>query len=357
MSASRRRPALAAEQFCCPREGGGRHKSGSPRPPEVALARAAAPEARLDQRFEIAAGHRHVSQTFPDTDERAMILRTAVSRAGDWVNNEIHVVPKWDEASQRNRFSVVNENDQFRLSEWIDHAISASANGAGTIIWREAMVIRHFGRDYPVSDDARQAFFSGTPKSELSALARAVITEPLVDAGIDVTNIQQGSFFTGNAKRKVPGTVSFATPRELARLLFHIEQGRRVDAWSSLQMKKYMYLTKHRYRYSYAPELSNEAIFFKSGSFYSCRPEEGFKCDKYMGNKQNLMNSVATVEGRQSSDPRYIAVLMSNVLKFNSAWDHSRIAAATHQLVKTRRPQALKESASAKEVADSGKSD
>ena len=42
-----------------------------------------------------------------------MVLRTAVSRAGDWVNNEIHVVPKWDDAAQRNRFSVLNDNDVF----------------------------------------------------------------------------------------------------------------------------------------------------------------------------------------------------------------------------------------------------
>ena len=298
-----------------------------------------------------------LAQTFPDTDERAMVLKTAVSRAGDWVNNEIHIVPKWDDEAQRNRFSVLNENDRFRLSEWIDHAISASANGAGTIIWREAMAIRHFGRDYPGSEEARQAFFSSTPKSELTAIARAVITEPLIEAGIDLKNLQQGSFFTGNSKRKVPGTVSFATPRELARLLFRIEQGRLVDEWSSLQMKKYMYLTKRRYRYSYAPELNNQAIFFKSGSLYSCRPEENFKCAKYMGNYQNLMNSVAAVEGRQESDPRYIAVLMSNVLKFNSAWDHSRIAAATHELVRTGKPQVLKETATAKEVAESGKSD
>lgn len=305
----------------------------------------------------MAALFHELARVFPDTDERAMILRTAVSRAGDWVNNEIHVVPKWDDAVQRNRFSVLNENDRFRLSEWIDHAISASANGAGAIIWREAMAIRHFGRKYPASDEERQAFFDGTPKAELSAMARAVITEPLVEAGIDTANLQQGSFFTGNSKRKVPGTVSFATPRELARLLFRIEQGRLVDEWSSLQMKKYMYLTKRRYRYSYAPELNQQAVFFKSGSLYSCRPEEGFRCGKYMGNHQNLMNSVATVEGRQESDVRYIAVLMSNVLKFNSAWDHSRIAAATHELIKTRKPQALRETASEKEVAESGKSD
>ncbi len=298
-----------------------------------------------------------LAQAFPEPTERARILRTAMSRAGDWVNNEIHIVPKWNDREQRNRFSVLNENDEFLLSEWIDHAISASANGAGTIVWREAMLIKHFGSEYPATPAARDEFFRSTPRAELSAIARDVITAPLLEAGIDTTRLQQGSFFTGNSKRKVPGIVSFGTPRELARLLFRIEQGRLVDEWSSLEMKKYMYLTKRRYRYAYAPEVANKAVFFKSGSLYSCKPEEGFRCNKYMGNKQNLMNSVAIVEGRDATEPRYIATLMSDVLRFNSAWDHSRIAAATDALVATGQSQKLRETVSDKELADVGKSE
>ena len=72
-----------------------------------------------------------LANAFPDVDDRARILRTAVSKAGDWVNDEIHVVPKWDAAAERNRFSVLNPNDEFRLGEWIDHAISASARWSG----------------------------------------------------------------------------------------------------------------------------------------------------------------------------------------------------------------------------------
>lgn len=298
-----------------------------------------------------------LAEAFPDPADRQRVLKTAVSRAGSWVNDEIHIVPKWDAAARVNRFSVINSNDEFRLSEWLDHAISASANGAGAIIWREAMLVKHFGSDYPRSFEDSERFFNETKKSELSALARDVITAPLIKAGIDTSNLQQGSFFTGNAKRKVPGGMSFATPRELARLLFRIEQGRLVDEWSSLQMKKYMYMTKRRYRYVYAPELSRSAVFFKSGSLYSCRPEEGFRCGKYMGNKQNLMNSVTIVEGAQPGDPRYIATLMSDVKKVNSAWDHSRIAAATDEMIRTRQPQKLQEEASDKEMTEAGKSE
>lgn len=298
-----------------------------------------------------------LAEAFPDVEDRARVLRDSVSPAGDWVSNEIHKVPKWDATLQRNLYSVIKPEDSFRLSEWLDHAISASANGAGSIIWREAMLIRHFGSEYPKSFEESERFFRETPKSVLGALALAVVTEPLTAAGIDTANLQQGSFWTTNSKHKVPGTVSFATPRELARLAFRIEQGRLVDSWSSLQMKKYMYMTKRRYRYAYAPELSQDAVYFKSGSLYSCKPEEGFRCDKYMGNVRNMMNSVAIVEGRSESDPAYISTLMSNVLRFNSAWDHSRIAAAVHETIRTNQSQALRESASATEMIEAGKSE
>lgn len=298
-----------------------------------------------------------LSEAFPDVDDRARVLRESVSPAGRWVSNEIHKVPKWSDKEQRNNFSVINSGDQFRLSEWLDHAISASANGAGTIIWREAMLIRHFGAEYPKSFEESERFFRETRKSELAALAQAVIVEPLQKAGIDTSSLQQGSFWTSNSKQIVPGTISFATARELARLTLRIEEGRVVDPWSSLQMKKYMYLTKRRYRYSYAPELGKSAIFFKSGSLYSCQPEEGFRCDKYMGNVRNMMNSVAIVEGHEAAEPHYLVALMSNVLRFNSAWDHSRIAAAVHETIRTNVPQSLRENATATEIQDAGKSE
>jgi hypothetical protein len=298
-----------------------------------------------------------LAEAFPDPADRARVLRESESQAGAWVSDEIHKVPKWNATLRVNQYSVINPQDVFRLSEWLDHAISVSANGAGTIIWREAMLIREYGAAYPPSAEERARFFRETPRARLSEIARAVVTEPLVAAGIDTANLQQGSFWTGKSKAIVPGTVSFATPRELARLLFRMEQGRLVDEWSSLQMKKYMYLTKRRYRYSYAPELADSAVFFKSGSLYSCRPEEGFRCDKYMGNVQNLMNSVAIVESPGEHRTRYMVTLMSNVLRFNSAWDHSRIAAAVHETIRTNVPQELREKASDNEILDSGKSD
>jgi len=147
--------------------------------------------------------------------------------------------------------------------------------------------------------------------------------------------------------------LSYATPRTLAQLTFRMEQGRLVDPWSSLEMKRYLYMTKRRYRYAYAPELAGAAIYFKSGSFYVCRPEEGYRCGKYMGNAKNFMNVVTIVEWPGTST-RYLVALMSNVLKVNSAWDHARLAVAVDEAVRTRAAVRVREEGTEEEVRASG---
>lgn len=299
-----------------------------------------------------------LAEAFPNVADRERVLASTVVRAGDWVIGDEHAVPRFNADTHKNTSGRLRAEDEFRLSEWLDHAISVSANGAGSVIWREAMLIRHFGARYPVSAEEIEAFFRDTPKTQLTALAQAVSIEPLAAAGIKTENIRQGSFWTGNGKRKVPGPNSYATPRELARFMFRLEQGRLVDEWSSLEMKRYMYITKRRYRYVYAPELNQSATFFKSGSLYSCKAEEGFRCRAYQGNGRNFMNSVVTVE-TPARDPqsRYIVTLLSNVLKTNSAWDHSRIGAAIHELVQTRAPVQVREGATSTEIDSAGRSE
>jgi len=110
-------------------------------------------------------------------------------------------------------------------------------------------------------------------------------------------------------------------------------------------------MTKRRYRYIYAPELNTSAAFFKSGSLYSCVPEEGYRCARYMGNGRNFMNSVATIETPAGAPQTlYTVAMISNVLKFNSAWDHSRFAAAIHEMMTTRKIGEVREEATAGEI-------
>jgi hypothetical protein len=101
---------------------------------------------------------------------------------------------------------------------------------------------------------------------------------------------------------------------------------------SSLEIKRLIYFGRPRYRYASAPALSNAAVFFKSGSFFQCRPEPGFTCKAYAGNETNIMNSVAIVE---SGSRIYLVTLMSNILRTNSAVEHQRIAGLVEKLVQS----------------------
>ncbi|MFT7461178.1 MAG: hypothetical protein ACI909_003874 [Planctomycetota bacterium] len=299
-----------------------------------------------------------LARTFPEVNDRERVLRDSNIYAGNWVISDHHGVPKFSEQSGTNQSSIIETTDNFQLSEWMDHMISASANAAGSVVWREAMLLRKFGNAYPLSPEASEQFFNDTPKTQLGALSLQVINEPLLAAKLNHDNFRQGSFWTSTGQARIPGTRSFATARELARHLWRMEQGRLIDAWSSLEMKRYLYMTKRRYRYVYAPELAQSAVFFKSGSLYQCEKEEGFTCGKYMGNVRNMMNSVVVVESLPGAAQyyRYIVALMSNVLKINSAWDHSRLGAAIHEAVLTRGVVKVKEEGDRQNIQDAGKS-
>jgi hypothetical protein len=296
-----------------------------------------------------------LAKAYPDVGDREEILKNTQVLGQNWVISDSHTVPKFDPSIAKNRYSRVDPNDVFTLAEWIDHMISPSANAAASVVWREAMLLEHFSSKYPVSLEEANDFFKSTPKNELTILSQQVINQPLDDANINTKDIQQGSFFTNTGKQKVPGIISYATPRELARIVYRIEQGRLVDEWSSLEMKRFLYMTKRRYRYVYAPELHNAAVYFKSGSLYQCKPEENYTCGKYMGNARNFMNSVAIVEWNINEHTRYLISLMSNVLKSNSAWDHSRLAVAIDTAVRLRQSKVdVKESGSKEEISGAG---
>ncbi len=299
-----------------------------------------------------------LAEIYPNTDERQALLRNSLVTAGDWINVNEHEVPHYQSDTGRNRFGLVKESDQFSLSEWLDHMISPSANAAGSVVWRETFLLKHFANRYPPTEEERQNFFRQISRKNLSELALSVSDLPLEKAGFDLQQIRQGSFWTRDGKNKVAGGNSYATPLELARLLYRMEQGKLVDRWSSLEMKRYLYMTKRRYRYVYAPELKQAAVYFKSGSLYQCQAEEGFRCRKYMGNKTNRMNSVTLVESPPGAEKpyRYIVAMVSNVLKVNSAWDHSRLAAAIHEAVLTRASVKVQEEVDPQTVEEAGKS-
>jgi len=204
------------------------------------------------------------------------------------------------------------------------------------MVMRDAMLLRHFGTDYPVSEEQIHAFFEETPRGELTRLFQQTFWEPVTRNGLNLDQIRQGSFFTAQGKKNVAGGGnSYATARSLMRYLLKMEQGALVDEWSSRSLKRLLYMTERRIRYASSPALADSAVYFKSGSLYGCL--SGTSCGKYRGNRMNYMNSVAIVEQEVDGVKlHYIVIVISNVLRKNSAKDHQALGTEIHRLIKER---------------------
>ncbi len=266
-------------------------------------------------------------------EKRIEILKTRFTKAGKWAITNIHTVPFFDPETQKFFKRTVQEEDNFSLFEWADHMISVSSNAAASVVWKELILMRYFGKEYPVSIEKEKEFFAKTPKKELTKIAMAVVNEPLLEMGIEEKEWHLGSLFTSEAKRMVPGEGgSFATPFGFMQYLVALERGKIVDKESSLEIKRILYQTDRRIRYAQSPELKSAAVYFKSGSLYKCKPEQDFVCKKYMGNVENYMNSVAIVE--HSDGTTYMVTLMSNVLRKNSGTDHMYLASQIDKIIR-----------------------
>jgi hypothetical protein len=269
-----------------------------------------------------------------DFEGRLSVLRNTVVTADEFIASDHHVVPFWEAGQPRVRYRKIQIGDQASLWTFLDWMLSASSNAAASMVMRELMLLVHFGPAYPVSAVQIQQFFKTTPRKELSALLVRALQDPVVRNGLDLEQLRQGSFFTRQGKRLVPGTTSYANPQELLRWLIKLEQGKLVDAFSSREIKRLLYMTQRRIRYASSPALAKSAVYFKSGSLYKCTPEPDFKCRKYHGNVKNMLNSVAIIESPAADRQLfYMVVVMSNVLRKNSAVVHQTLATRIHRML------------------------
>jgi hypothetical protein len=275
-----------------------------------------------------------------DVEKRRQILRDTIVTADGFSHWDHHTIRIFDVATKKLTRRSLRDGDRGSLWEYLDWALSASSNSAAAMVMREVMLLRQYGRNYPPSELEIQRFFRETPRNELTDLFRRTFYEPITRNGLDPELLRQGSFFTAEGKRRVPGAgSSYGTAHELMRYILRMEQGRLVDEFSSREIKRLLYMTERRIRYASSPALKDAAVYFKSGSLYKCKEEEGFTCGQYRGNVRNYMNSVAIVEspaGNYHLD--YMVTLISNVLRKNSAVDHQTLATRIHRLIEAAHP-------------------
>ena len=281
-----------------------------------------------------------LADIYPDDIEaRKKILRETVITADNFIRVDHHTVRIFDPVSKRKVIRPLKIGDQGNLWEWLDWMLSASSNAAAATVMKQVMLLAHYGKNYPVGDDESIQFFNSTPRKELTELFMKTFIDPINRNGLDSESFRQGSFFTHYGKKKVSGTSSFGTARQLMLYSLRMEQGRLVDTFSSREIKRMLYMTERRIRYASSPALSESAVYFKSGSLYKCKPEPGFVCKKYHGNVRNYMNSVAIVEspaGENRLD--YMVTLLSNVLYKNSAVEHQTLGTRIHRVIEAIHP-------------------
>ncbi len=276
-----------------------------------------------------------LAKIYPDSfEERQELMRTRAVRGGKWAMTDSHTVPFYTPETGKFIKRTVNENDVFTLYEWLDHMLSVSNNGAASVCWRETVLMRAFGKDYPtLSESDADAYWKSTPKTELTQMALSVVNDPLRALDITSDEWRLGTFFTRGAGAFIPGAGgSTGTPLGLMKFMVAMERGLVVDTKSSLEVKRLLYMTDRRIRYASSPALKEAAVYFKSGSLYKCKPEEGYTCGKYKGNVDNFMNSVAIIEHPDGT--KYMVALMSNVLKKNSGSDHMELAGRIEKLIR-----------------------
>lgn len=255
--------------------------------------------------------------------------------ADGFAQSDHHTVRIFDVENRKLVRRTIQDGDQASVWEYLDWMLSVSSNSAAAMMMRDAMLLKHYGKEYPPSEEEIVRFFKETPSKEKTALFQQTFWEPVTRNGLDLKQLRQGSFFTRGGKNRVNGGGnSYGSSRSLMEYLLLMEQGKLVDEYSSRQLKRLIYMTERRIRYASAPALKDSAVYFKSGSLYSCKPEEGFKCGKYKGNKMNYMNSIAIVESPAGDYKlNYIVTLVSNVLRKNSAVAHQTLATRIQRLL------------------------
>ena len=262
-------------------------------------------------------------------------MKSKFVRSGKWGLYDEHTVPFFDPETKKLVKRRVQAGDIFSLYEWIDHMVSVSNNGAASIVWREAILIRVFGEKYPtITEEEAENYFKTTPKSELADIANSVVHDPLRSLGITEDEWRLGQLFTSGGTGYIPGKGgSIGSPRGMMKWMLALERGDLIDVESSLEIKRLLYMTDRRIRYASNASLKDAAVYFKSGSLYKCDRTTMPDCGKYMGNVQNFMNSVAIIEHEDGTT--YLVALMSNVLKKNSNIDHNTLAGRIDKIMRS----------------------
>lgn len=319
-----------------------------------------------------------LAKIYPTPALREELLKNTQITASSVILTDSHDVPFFDVERKRLRVRSLRKGDTGNFWEFLDWMFSPSSNAAASVMAEHLVLLSHFREEYPPTNAEFLAFLRETSAKERGAILREALDAPLIANGIDLAKLRQGRPFTWKGRERYPGGVpSKGNTKELLRLMMLMESGLLIDEWSSLTLKRLMYMTERRIRYASHPALNESAVYFKSGSLYSC---SSGGCGKYKGDRLNLLASLAIVETpnppviiqppavmetvtttdangnsvqqqveripepveqlpEKPFELRYAVVVHSNVLRKNSAVAHQTLAMRIHRILEKEHQQ------------------
>ena len=112
-----------------------------------------------------------LADAYPDdTARRSSVLKNTQVTADAFAHWDHHTIRLFDPPTNTLVRRPVKDGDTGSLWEWLDWMLSVSSNSAASMVMREAMLLRHFGTRYPVSNEEIERFFADTPRTEMTAV-------------------------------------------------------------------------------------------------------------------------------------------------------------------------------------------
>ena len=139
-----------------------------------------------------------------DLAQRTRILHDTVITADDFAHSDHHTVRIFDVDNRTLVRRKIQDGDQASLWEYLDWMLSVSSNSAAAMVMRDAMLLRHYGKEYPVSEAQLNAFFDETSRSDLTSLFKQTFWEPVTRKRPVAGPDSPGQFFhrPGQEKRQ-----------------------------------------------------------------------------------------------------------------------------------------------------------
>jgi hypothetical protein len=113
-----------------------------------------------------------LADLYPDDEEaRQRLLHDTEITADEFIRNDSHDVPVWDFGATTVERRPIAEGETANLWTFLDWTASASSNAAASTMMQHLVLLKHFGRDYPVPRE--QARRSAATASTSPSFGRA----------------------------------------------------------------------------------------------------------------------------------------------------------------------------------------